>query len=60
MVDLKSAYLQIQLAEDSRAITSFTPKHTRYQFTRVPFGLKIAPSFFQRKIQMILQKEKCN
>ena len=55
--DLKSAYTQLVLHENSKDLTSFSWRNRRYRFTRIPFGLKMAPSFFQRKIQQILQKE---
>ncbi len=59
-LDLVSAYLQIQLSEDSKRLTSFTFNGVRYQFKRVPFGLKVAPSFFQRNIAKILSKGGCS
>ncbi len=59
-IDLLSAYLQVGLNENSRPYTSFTYKNKRYQFKRIPFGLKVAPSFFQRSILNILQIEGCS
>ena len=58
-MDLDSAYLQVGLAEESRRITNFTWKGNSFNFCRIPFGLKMAPSFFQRNIRNILQKENC-
>lgn len=60
VIDLKSAYLQIVLHAESRRYTSFTHRNSRYQFTRIPFGLKTAPAYFQRKIRKILQDEECS
>ena len=59
VIDLKSAYLQVLLHPNSRKYTSFSHKNMRYQFTRIPFGLKTAPSYFQRKIRKVLQVENC-
>jgi hypothetical protein len=53
-LDLKNAYLQIGLHSESRDLTSFTWKRKRYRFTRIPFGLKVAPSYFQRMIQDLI------
>ena len=47
-MDLKSAYLQIPLNENSKPITAFTvPGKGMYQFKRMPFGLTNAPATFR-------------
>jgi len=43
-----SGFNQIELEESSRAITSFSTSNGSYRFTRLSFGLKIAPNSFQR------------
>lgn len=47
-LDLMSGFHQIELEENSRNITSFSTSNGSYRFTRLPFGLKIAPNSFQR------------
>jgi len=47
-LDLMSGFHQIELEESSRNITSFSTSNGSYRFTRLPFGLKIAPNSFQR------------
>jgi hypothetical protein len=39
-LDLSSAYLQIELHEESRKYTAFLFDLTVYQFKRVPYGFK--------------------
>ena len=54
-IDLKSAYLQISLKENSKTITAFTvPGKGMYQFKGMPFGLTNAPTTFQRLIDMFI------
>lgn len=48
-LDLASGYWQLPLEEKSRNFTAFfTPDGTQYRFTAMPFGLKLAPTTFQR------------
>ena len=45
-VDLKSAYWQVPLSEETKEITAFTTFKGRFQFKRLAFGLVNAPSHF--------------
>lgn len=54
-LDLKNAYYQVQLHEESRGLTAFITHEGLYQFCRVPYGLCSAPSAFQRMMTMILK-----
>lgn len=55
-LDLKSGYHQILLAERDRKKTAFSINNGKYEFCRLPFGLKNAPSIFQRTIDDILRE----
>jgi transposase InsO family protein len=50
-IDLKSGYHQMPLAMNSRVFTAFITFMGVFEFLRVPFGLKGAPSFFQRLME---------
>ncbi len=53
-LDLKSGYHQIELAECDREKTSFSVNGGKYEFYRLPFGLRNASSIFQRAIDDVL------
>lgn len=52
VLDLQSGFHQIELDQYSRDYTAFSSNLGSYRFTRVPFGLKIAPNSFARMMQM--------
>lgn len=56
IIDLKSGFHQIPLDEKSRKITSFTTDSGSFQFTRLPFGLSVAPNSFQRMMNFAFQQ----
>lgn len=51
-LDLMSGFHQIELEKKSRDITSFSTDNGSYRFTRLPYGLKIAPNSFQRMMTL--------
>ena len=54
-LDLKDAYYQCQLDEESRDITTFSDGKNLYRFKRLPFGLSVAPAIFTRVMQEVLK-----
>lgn len=56
-LDLKSGFHQIELAERDREKTAFWVNNGKYEFCRLPFGLKNAPSIFQRAIDDVLREK---
>lgn len=55
-VDLESGFHQILIREQDREKTAFSINHAKFQFVRMPFGLKNAPSIFQRCVNDILSE----
>ncbi len=47
-LDMREAYFQILLDEDSRDLTAFSDGVTLYRFRRLPFGLSCSPAIFTR------------
>jgi len=54
--DMKSGYYQIQNKEEDRHKIAFTCPVGFHQWRVVPFGLKNAPAFFQRRMDHIFGK----
>ena len=58
-VDLKNAYFQVALVEESRQYTAFAvPGSGLWQFKRIPFRLTNAPAKFKRLIDALLGPER--
>lgn len=55
-IDLESGYHQISIVIGDREKTAFSINHAKYHFIRMPFGLKNAPSIFQRCVNDILHE----
>jgi len=56
-LDFKSGYHQIYLAEKDREKKAFSINAGKYEFCRLPFGLKNAGSIFQRAIDEVLREQ---
>lgn len=55
VLDLKSGFHQILLREQDIEKTAFAVNGGKFEFTRLPFGLKNSPSIFQRALDDILR-----
>ena len=54
-LDVKWAFHQIELKEESRGITTFATHQGLYRYKRLMFGVSCAPEMYQRVIQQVLQ-----
>jgi len=57
VLDLTQGFHQIALTKESRRLTAFITYSGLYEYTRVPFGLKGAPPYFQQCIARIVLKD---
>lgn len=57
IIDLTSGYHQMPWHKDGRQFSSFITERGLYQFTRVAFGLKSAPAYFQYTMAMKILRE---
>jgi len=53
-IDLKKGYWQIKMHPDSIKYTAFICDQGKFEWLRMPFGLKTAPSIFQRFMNKVL------
>src|SRR6266498_54957 len=56
VIDLASAYWQIQLRKKDRPKTAFLTRNGQYQFKVIPFGLNNALVTFQRLMNKVLRQ----
>ena len=54
-IDLQSAYMQLEVAEEDRHKTAFIAKYGLFEYLVMPFGLCNAPSTFQRCVGLIFR-----
>ena len=54
-IDLTAGFHQILIEPQSRHLTTFLSPRGKFQFIRMPFGLKNAPSHFQRTMERVLE-----
>lgn len=54
--DLKDAYFQQPVDEETSKLLTINTHKGLYRVLRLPFGVKFAPGLFQRKIENILKK----
>lgn len=55
-IDLTSGFHQIKMKTCDIPKTSFSTMNGKFEFTRLPFGLKNAPAIFQRMIDDVLKE----
>ena len=55
VLDLKSGFHHVRLSDDSIKYTSFVVPDGQWEYLKCPFGLKNAPSVFQRFINRVLR-----
>ncbi len=53
-LDMREAYFQLMLDEDSRDLTTFSDWVTLYRFKRLPFELNCSPVIFSRRMASLL------
>ena len=54
-IDLKDAFLQIELDDVSKVATTINTHKGLFQFNRMPFGIASAPAIFQKTMGTMLQ-----
>ena len=54
-LDLSKGFYQIPIRMEDRDKTAFCSPYGKYRFTRMPFGLRNAPSTFQRTMHTVLR-----
>lgn len=55
MIDLKQAYLQMEVDEASKPYVTINTHRGLYQYQRLPYGIASAPALWQRAMDQVLQ-----
>lgn len=55
-LDLAKGFHQIMVSKNDQKLTAFSTPFGHYEYVRMPFGLKNAPSTFQRLMNSVLRK----
>jgi hypothetical protein len=53
--DLAHAYMQLELEEKSKPLTTINTHKGLFQYNRLPFGVASAPAVFQRTMEILMQ-----
>lgn len=53
-LDFAQAYNQMVIDESSRELLTLVTHRGLYQYTRLPYGIKTAPSLWQRAVELVL------
>ena len=54
-IDLKQAFLQMEVEDECHKLLTINTHKGLYQFNRLPFGFASAPAIWQRAMEHVLQ-----
>ncbi|XP_049524041.1 uncharacterized protein K02A2.6-like [Dermacentor silvarum] len=54
-LDLRDAYQQVELDEESKKLVTINTQQALFQYNRLPFGVASAPAIFQREMECLLR-----